>query len=77
MSLILLKVNVARVKLQSRRTVDSSESLPLSNLNEPPVLTTCPKTDPNVTILLESGYQFTLFRSPIFKLLQGILLDII
>ena len=40
MSLILLKVNVARVKLQSRKTVDSSESLPLSNLNEPPVLTT-------------------------------------
>ena len=71
----MLKVNVARVKLQSRKTVDSSESLPLSHLNQSPVLTTCPKTDLNVTILLESGYHFTLLSSPIFQFLEGIFLQ--
>ena len=78
MSLIVLKVNVARVKLQSRKTVDSSESLPLSNLNQPPVLTTCPKTDHNDSVLEESGYHSPLnYLSPMFQFLKGILLNFI
>ena len=69
----MLKVNVARVKLQSRKTVDSSESLPLSNLNQSPVLTTCPKTDPDDSVLVESGYYTTLYNSnPILQFLKGI-----
>ena len=75
MSLIALKVNVARVKLQSRTTVDSSKSLPLSNLDQPPVLTTCPKTDHNDSVLVESGYHTTLYNSsPILQFLKGIFL---
>ena len=66
MSLILLKVNVARVKLQSRKTVDSSESLPLSNLDQLPVLTTCPKKDPDDSVLVESGYHTSLYNTTQF-----------
>ena len=53
---LIKKVNVARKKLQARKTVDSSESIPLSNLNELPALITCPQTDQDYSILHESGY---------------------
>ena len=59
---------VARKKLQARKTVDSSESLPLSNLKHPPVLTTCPQTDYDETILDKSGYDLIQFLIGIFTI---------
>ena len=67
---LIKKVNVARKKLQARKTVDSSENLPLSNLNELPALITCPQTDQNYTILDESGYIHA-YLPPSIQFLKG------
>ena len=67
----MVKVNVGRKKLQARKTVDSSESLPLSNLNEPPALITCPQTDQNDNILQKSGYNREGYATPAIQFLRG------
>ena len=50
--------------------MDSSESLPLSNLNELAALITCPQTDQNYTILDESGYIHA-YLPPSIQFLKG------
>ena len=51
------QLNTALQHLQSNDTVDSTEFIPISELDQPPVITFCPGQGSNLTRLAEYGYN--------------------
>ena len=72
--ILFLKVNVAMNKLQSKHTVDSTQSLPISEMDQPPVITICPQNEQNEIFLQEAGYKFNsvVHKYPLIEFLAGI-----
>ena len=50
------QINVALDNLMSKATVDSTEYIPISDLNSPPIITFCPKQAENRILLFKWGY---------------------
>ena len=57
------QINVALDNLMSKATVDSTEYIPISDLNSPPIITFCPKQAENRILLFKWGYFGSMSKS--------------
>ena len=60
------QMKVALDQLMGNETIDSSEHIPISDLEFPPVITFCPRQGENSKVLEDWGY-----KSSIMDLLSG------